>query len=95
MQEDKYHDTDATDRVRKHVPFSVSISFVLIKDSIFLFNSHPTGLVQSIFDGLDGLAAHGKTQLKLMYLDFVTTVKSKHYQSFPTFIKFCCCNEPV
>ena len=54
VQEDKFRDTDNTTWIGKHVSKSEPILSNLIEQPIFLCNSNPAALVESLVDALDG-----------------------------------------
>ena len=74
MQEESFRDADTTKRVRKHIPISVSISSILVKEPIFLCNSDPHHLVTSFFGAFENLALQSKTIMKNLFFDITTTI---------------------
>ena len=44
---------------------------------IFLCNSNPRDLVESIIDAVEGLATQSKAQMKMKFLEIETAIKSK------------------
>ena len=60
-----------------HVPISVSISSNLIAMPIFICNSKPRDLVESLIDAVEGIATQSKAQMKLNVLEVETAIKSK------------------
>ena len=63
--------------IGKRVPISVSRSSNLIAIPIFLCNSNPRDLVESLIDAVEGLATQSKTQMKLKVLEVETAIKNK------------------
>ena len=77
IAEEKFKNTDATTWIDKYVTISVSISSNLIAKPIYLCNSNPRNLVESLIDAVEGLATQSKTQMKLKFLEVETAIKSK------------------
>ena len=82
MLEDKFRDTNTTTRIGKQVPISVAVPTNLIEKPVFLCNFNPGASVESSVDAFGGWATQRKTQTKLEFLEFETSVKSKLNQSF-------------
>ena len=59
------------------MPISVSISSNLIAEPLFLCNSNPRDLVETVIDAVDGLATKSKDQRNLKILEVETAIKSK------------------
>ena len=95
VQEDKLQDTDTTTWTGKHVPISVSILSNLIDQPIFLCNSNSEALLESFVNDLEGLATQSKAQMKLIFLQIETSVKSKLHQTFSGHKQRRCRKEPV
>ena len=94
-QGDKYRDTDTTAWIGNHVSISVSVSFNLTNQTIFLCNSIHRALIESFVDAIDGLATQRKAQMELKVLEIGTSVKSKLIQIFSTLGQRRCRKEPV
>ena len=94
-QEDNFRDTHSTAGIGKQLPLTVSISSNLIEEAIFQCNSNRKDSVESFVDALDGLATHNKIQLKLKFLQIVTSVKRKLNQVFSTLNQLRCRKQPV
>ena len=77
IPEQKFKNTETTTWIGKHIPILVSISSNLIAKPIFLCNSNPRNLVESIIDAVEGLATQSKAQMKLKFLEIETAIKSK------------------
>ena len=77
VQEQSFKDTDTTKWIRKHIPFSVSISTNLVKELFLLCNSDLHHLVASFIGVLENLASQSKAKMKNLFLDIETTVKIK------------------
>ena len=60
VQDESFKDTHTTKGIGKHIPISVSISSMLVKEPIFLSNSDPRHLVTFFIDGLENLALRSK-----------------------------------
>ena len=75
VQRDKFHDSDTTTQVSKHVPISILCN--LIEKPIFLCNSNPGALVELIVEAHDGLAVQRTAQIDVTCLEIGTSVKSK------------------
>ena len=77
VQEESFKDTKTATWIGRHVPISVSISSNLAEEPVFRYNSDPHHFLFSFIGTLDGLALQSKAQMKLLFLDFETTFKSK------------------
>ena len=77
VQEETLRDTNTTTWIRKHVPISVSISWNLVDEAIFLCNSDPHHIVASFIGALEHLASRSKAKIKNLFLDIKTTIKIK------------------
>ena len=82
VQEENLRDTDTTTWICNQVLIAVYISSNLIEQPIFLRNSNPIALVESIADVFDGLATQRKTHKKSKILVIETSMRSKHNQHF-------------
>ena len=67
VQQDKVYETYFTIGIGKQVPTSVSVSPNLVEERIFLRNSIPRDLVESLVDSLNDLATESKDQMKLYF----------------------------
>ena len=56
VQQDLFRDPSASSWIGKNVPLSVSISSILIEQSVFLSNFNPAALAESFVDAPQGLA---------------------------------------
>ena len=95
IPEEKFKNTEATSWIGKHVPISVSISSNLIAMPIFLFNSNPRDLVETLIDAVEGLATQSKAQMKLKILAIETAIKSKLSRTLESLNERRCRNERV
>ena len=86
VQENKIRDTDTTTWIGKHVPISVFTSPNVIGKPILSCNSNPGALVESSGVALDELATQSKAQMKLMFSERETSVKSERKRVFPILI---------
>ena len=77
VKEDSYKQTETTTWIGKHVPISVSISSNLIPEPIFLCNANPHHLTSSFITALEGLATQSKAQMKLIFIEVETAIKTK------------------
>ena len=88
IPEEKYKNTEMTSWIGKDVPISVSISSHLIVIAIFLCNSNPRELVES-------LATEIKAQMKLNFLEVETAIKSKLTRTLDSLGERLCRNQQV
>ena len=95
ITEEKFKNTDTTTWIGKHVPISVSMSSNLIATPIFLCNSNPRDLVQSLIDAVEGLATQSKAQMKLNFLEIETAIKSKLTRTLESLKERRCRNQRV
>ena len=77
IPEEKFKNTETTTWIGKHVPISVLISSNLIAKPIFLCNSNPRDLVESLIDAVESLATQSKAQMKLKILEIETAIKGR------------------
>ena len=77
VQEKNFKDTDTAKGIGKHIPISISISSNLVQPSIFVCNPVPQNLVASFAPYLENLVFHSKIQMKTLFLDIVTAIKSR------------------
>ena len=77
VKQDLYKQTKTTPWIGKHVPVSVSISSNLIPEPIFLCNANPHRLILPYTTALEGLAAQGKAQMKLNFIEVEIAIKTK------------------
>ena len=63
----------------KHVPISISVSISsnIKTESYFICNSDLRHLFAFLIGAPEGVASQGKTQMKLLFLDIMTTKKIK------------------
>ena len=73
----------------------MSLSSNLIAEPIYLCNSNPRDLVESIIDAVEGLATRSKAQMKLKFLEVETAIKSKLKRSLESITERRCCNHRV
>ena len=95
IPEEKFKNTETTTWIGKHVPISVSISSNLIAKPIFLCNSDPRDLIESIIDAVEGLATQSKAQMKLNFLEVETAIKSKLPRTLESLNERRCRNQRV
>ena len=95
IPEEKFKNTETTTWIGKHVPILVSISSNLIAKPIFLCNSNPRDLVESIIDAVEGLATQSKAQMKLKFLEIETAIKSKLTRTLESLNERRCRNQRV
>ena len=95
VQEDKIHETDATNWIGKHVPISASISSDMIEETIILSTSNPGALVEPFVDALDGLATQSAAQRNVEFFEINTRLKSELNQYFSALNQGGCRNELV
>ena len=77
VKEESYKQTETTTWIGKHVPISVSISSNLISEPIFLCNANLHHLISSFITALEGLATQSKAQIKLIFIEVETAIKTK------------------
>ena len=77
VQEESFKDTNTTKWIGKHIPISVSISWILVKEPIFLCNTDRHHLVTFFIGALENLALQSKAILKNLFFDIETTIKIK------------------
>ena len=77
IQEETFKDTNTTLWIVKHVPISVSISSNLVEEPIFICNSDPHHLVESLIEAPKNLASQSNANNKNSFRDIQTTIKNK------------------
>ena len=77
VHEETFKETKTTTRIRKHVPFSVSISSNLVEERILFYNFDPHNLVASLIGAPDGLASQNEAQMKVLSHHIETAIQSK------------------
>ena len=95
IPEEKFKNSETTTWIGKHVSISVSISSNLIAKAIFLCNSNPRDLVESFIDAVEGLATQSKAQMKLIFLEIETAIKSKLTRTLESLNERRCRNQRV
>ena len=95
IPEEKFKNTETTTWIGKHVPISVLISSNLIAMPIFLCNSNPRDLVDSIIDAVEGSATQSKAQMKLNFLEIETAIKRKLTRTLECLKERRCRNQRV
>ena len=77
VDDESCRDTKTTTWIGKRIPLSVSISSNLIQETIFLCDPNSRDVVSSFIDALENLATKCKTQLKMIFLQIETAIKSR------------------
>ena len=77
VKDNCFKDTETTSWIGKHIPISVSISYNLIREPIFLCSADPHHLVLSFVAALEGLSSQSKAQMKLKFIEVETAIKIK------------------
>ena len=95
IPEEKFNNTETTTWIGKHVPIPVSISSNLIAKPIFLCNSNPRDLVESLIDAVESLASQSKAQMKLRLLEVEKAFKSKLTRTLESLNERRCRNQRV
>ena len=95
ITEEKFKNTETTTWIGKHVSISVSVSSNLIAKPIFLCNSNPRDLVESVIDAVEGLATQNKAQMKLKFREIETAIKSKLTRTLESLNERCCRNQRI
>ena len=95
IPEENFKNTETTTWIGTHVPISVSISSNLIAKPIFLCNSNPRDLVESVIDPVEGLATQSKAQMKLKFLEVETAIDSQLTQTLESLNERRCRNQHV
>ena len=95
IPEEKVKNTETTTWIGKHVPISVSISSNLTAMPIFLCNSNPRDLVESLIDAVECLATQSKAQMKLKFLEIEIAIKSKLTRTLESLNERCCRSQRV
>ena len=76
-QKETFRDTNTTTRIGKLVPISVSISSILVEESIFFCNFDPHHFFASFIGALENLASQSKAKMKNLFPDIERTLKNK------------------